>query len=226
MLQIQGCVSHINKLSSIIGNEQIVEQLAIGGLLNADMLKGKDASSAIGYVGKRMTALLPMDEQDDAWKGMIGVDEKSGLKAYVISRTFRGVEECFEISEELLANPSARRLDEADRVSFLQSIFSGELKFSVKGNEFLLNGPCELLRHALEQGRKGLNIQRYKGLGEMNPEQLWETTLDPEKRILLQVKVGERDEADVLFSTLMGDVIEPRRDFIRKNALSVENLDI
>jgi DNA gyrase subunit B len=87
-------------------------------------------------------------------------------------------------------------------------------------------GPLSLLEFVLERGRKGFSIQRYKGLGEMNPEQLWETTLDPEVRTLLQIRVEHLDEASEIFSTLMGDIVEPRREFIQDNALSVRNLDI
>ncbi|MEE9589743.1 MAG: DNA gyrase subunit B, partial [Hyphomicrobiaceae bacterium] len=95
-----------------------------------------------------------------------------------------------------------------------------------KENEAQIFAPTRLLEETFERGRKGISLQRYKGLGEMNAEQLWETTLDKESRTLLQVKVGELDEADDIFSKLMGDVVEPRREFIQANALSVENLDV
>jgi DNA gyrase subunit B len=94
-----------------------------------------------------------------------------------------------------------------------------------KDRSQVINGPLTLLGAILEEGEKGLSLQRYKGLGEMNPDQLWETTLDPDARTLLQVKVEDLAEADDLFTKLMGDVVEPRREFIQKNALSVENLD-
>jgi DNA gyrase subunit B len=95
-----------------------------------------------------------------------------------------------------------------------------------KGLETPVYGPVTLLDAVFDAGRKGISMQRYKGLGEMNPEQLWETTLNTDVRTLLQVKVGELDEADEIFSKLMGDVVEPRREFIQANALAVSNLDV
>ena len=95
-----------------------------------------------------------------------------------------------------------------------------------KDLEVPLSGPAGLIEALLAAGRKGLTIQRYKGLGEMNPEQLWETTLDPDKRTMLQVKVSQADQANELFETLMGDVVDPRREFIQDNALKVVNLDV
>jgi DNA gyrase subunit B len=96
----------------------------------------------------------------------------------------------------------------------------------LKEREIPIEGPVGLAEAVMDAGRKGMAIQRYKGLGEMNPEQLWETTLDPEARSLLQVRVAHADEAEEVFSTLMGDLVEPRRDFIQSNALQVANLDV
>ena len=107
----------------------------------------------------------------------------------------------------------------------LQRIYGRPATFKVKENEQRIIGPLGLVEAVMENGRKGVAVNRYKGLGEMNPEQLWETTLDPEVRALLQVKIDHRDAAEEVFSTLMGDVVEPRRDFIQSNALKVVNLD-
>jgi DNA gyrase subunit B len=108
----------------------------------------------------------------------------------------------------------------------LQKTYAHRGKLTTKDKEVTITGPLSLVEAIMEQGRKGVTVQRYKGLGEMNPEQLWETTLDPEARSLLQVKVSHVDEAEEIFSTLMGDVVEPRREFIQTNALNVANLDI
>jgi DNA gyrase subunit B len=107
----------------------------------------------------------------------------------------------------------------------LQDIYGKPAKLFRKDKEWPIYAPSDLLNVILDEGERGLSLQRYKGLGEMNPSQLWETTLDPEARTLLQVRVGDLAEADDLFTKLMGDVVEPRREFIQQNALSVENLD-
>ena len=122
-------------------------------------------------------------------------------------------------------NQPARR-DAKTLAPELRAIYQRPGIFVAKDKEVTVSSPTELYAAVLEAGRKGLAVQRYKGLGEMNPDQLWETTLDPEARALLQVKINHADEADEIFSTLMGDVVEPRRDFIQDNALKVANLDV
>ena len=123
----------------------------------------------------------------------------------------------------MLRSGEARRLSEVSRET--RNVYAKPASLARKDREQVIYGPITLLEAILEEGEKGLTLQRYKGLGEMNPDQLWETTLDPEARTLLQVKIEDFPEADDLFTKLMGDVVEPRREFIQRNALSVENLD-
>jgi len=134
------------------------------------------------------------------------------------------VVENWVIDGRLIGSSDARQLDKM--ANSLQEIYGQSAKLRRKDVETIIHSPLELLEAVFSQGKKGISMQRYKGLGEMNPEQLWETTLDPEARSLLQVEVGEMDRADDLFSKLMGDVVEPRRDFIVENALNVANLDV
>jgi DNA gyrase subunit B len=133
------------------------------------------------------------------------------------------VEEIRTLDGAVLRSGEARRLSEVSMDT--RDIYSDTSRLSRKERELIVQGPMDLLRAILSEGEKGLTLQRYKGLGEMNPDQLWETTLDPEARTFLQVKVADLAEADDLFTKLMGDVVEPRREFIQQNALSVENLD-
>ena len=117
----------------------------------------------------------------------------------------------------------ARKL--AEYTDNMVEVYASPAQLVRKDKSITVNGPSELLTAILTEGEKGLSLQRYKGLGEMNPDQLWETTLDPDARTLLQVKVDDLAEADDIFTKLMGDVVEPRREFIQSNALSVEHLD-
>ena len=139
-------------------------------------------------------------------------------------REVRGVKEVANIDPALLESADARKLDQF--APKLQPIYGKFARFVRKDDETIVHGPRDLLAAVLAAGRKGLTLQRYKGLGEMNSDQLWETTLDPEERTLLQVKVREADEADDLFGRLMGDEVDPRREFIQDNALNVANLDV
>jgi len=133
------------------------------------------------------------------------------------------VEEVRTLDGPMLRSGEARRAGSFTKS--LQDVYSLPATLIRKDRSQVIHGPIDLLKAILEEGEKGLSLQRYKGLGEMNPDQLWETTMDPDARTLLQVKVEDVAEADDLFTKLMGDVVEPRRDFIQTNALSVENLD-
>ena len=172
---------------------------------------------AADYIARRLDAVSPPLE-----RGWTGEPTPDGGLAF--TRRLRGVQERHVIDGPLIKSAEARKLDAlADE---LQAVYQRPGAFVAKDKETTISSPTELYAAVLEAGRKGVAIQRYKGLGEMNPDQLWETTLDPEARALLQVKINHADEADEIFSTLMGDVVEPRRDFIQDNALKVANLDV
>jgi len=195
----------------------IVEQAAIGGAFEADLLHSAVAATARAEeIAQRLDVIA--EETETGWSG------RFGNEGYNFRREVRGVTESHTLDRALLQSVEARRLN--DRRAHLQEIYGSPAKLKRKEGEVTIPGPRALLDAVYEGGRKGLSLQRYKGLGEMNPEQLWETTLDKEARTLLQVKIGDLDEADEIFSKLMGDVVEPRREFIQENALSVANLDV
>jgi DNA gyrase subunit B len=191
---------------------------AIAGALNPTALTDAEQAGAIAeYLARRMDGLSP--ETDRGWTGY------AGEEGVTVFRMLRGVRESHTLSPDILRSAEARRLDQA--AAGLQARFAKPGRLINKDKMVAeINGPVSLFESVIEQGRKGLTIQRYKGLGEMNADQLWDTTLDPEARSLLQVKVAHADEAEEIFSTLMGEVVEPRRDFIQTNALSVTNLDV
>jgi DNA gyrase subunit B len=157
-------------------------------------------------------------EYERGWQGRPTQD--AGLRLW---RTLRGVDEVRVLDGAVLRSSEARRL--AALTPELEEVYGGVATLIRKEREQSIFAPSQLLDAVTREGEKGLALQRYKGLGEMNPEQLWETTLDPEARTLLQVRIGEFDEADEVFTKLMGDEVEPRREFIQTNALSVANLD-
>ncbi len=195
-----------------------VEQAAILGALNPEILSdGEKAAATAQYIAKRLDALV--EETERGWTGSLLDD--GGL---AFERTHRGVKERHAIDGALIRSTEARRLDEM--AGQLQETYARHGKLTAKDGEYLISGPVSLIETVIKLGRKGIGIQRYKGLGEMNPEQLWETTLDPNVRSLLQVRVAHTDDAEEVFSTLMGDVVEPRREFIQNNALKVANLDV
>ncbi len=193
-------------------NRQVVEQAAILGVLNADIFGNAEmAKAAAPFIAKRMNVLA--EETERGWEGEF--DEHDG---FVFSRTVRGVKSVAIIDHALLGSADARKLDE--HAVSLQKVYEKPGTLRRKDESWPIYGPVGLFEAITGAGRKGVSMQRYKGLGEMNPEQLWETTLDVNARSLLQVRVKEVDEANVLFDQLMGDVVEPRRQFIQDNALS------
>ena len=196
----------------------IVEHAAIAGGLDPDLLADRaEAEKIAARVATRLDRVS--DEVERGWAGT--ADGQGGLS---FSRTVRGVTETHMVDAQLLASADARKIRQL--VERLDGLYEGTARLVRRDQGFDIFGPVSLFESVAAAGRKGISLQRYKGLGEMNPSQLWETTLDPNERSLLQVQIKEGSDADQLFSQLMGDLVEPRRDFIQENALSVANLDI
>jgi len=193
----------------------ILEHAALAGAFDAGRADA-DLQDVADTVAVRLDAIAA--EYEKGWSGRITQDP--GIR---LSRILRGVEELRTLDGAVLRSGEARRLSQASGAT--RDVFAMSSRLVRKDREQPIQGPVDLLKAVLQEGEKGLSLQRYKGLGEMNPEQLWETTLDPEARTLLQVKVDDLAEADDIFTKLMGDVVEPRREFIQTNALNVENLD-
>jgi DNA gyrase subunit B len=194
-----------------------VEQAAIAGVLNPAALTEEERRNAAANIARRLDLLS--DETERGWTGI--ATEDGGFR---FEREVRGVREAAFIDHALIHSADARKLH--GRAKHLNEVYGKAAKFRRKDVESEIRGPTALFKTVMAAGSKGVTMQRYKGLGEMNPQQLWETTLDLDARSLLQVRVRELDEANEIFSRLMGDVVEPRREFIQQNALEVANLDV
>src|ERR1700681_2929618 len=193
-------------------NRKAVEQAAIAGVLNPGIFTEADkGQQSAQYIARRLDALS--DETERGWAGRFSEGE-----GFLLERTVRGVKDAAVLDHALLGSADARKLDEL--APSLQEIYPRTGLLRRKGEEVAIHGPVGLFEAVTATGRKGIALQRYKGLGEMNPSQLWETTLDTNARSLLQVKVKEVDEADDIFTKLMGELVEPRREFIQENALA------
>ena len=217
---LRALTEHARRLKTLMAyvptryDARIIEALALTGGLSPDL-----GSAALAAAATRTAAWL--DASDDGAQGPGGwVAEPAAEGGYHLSRALRGVTDHYVVDAGLLASAEARKLHA------LGSEEAATYAVPAKLGDRVVRRPSELLDAVLDAGRKGLSIQRYKGLGEMNAEQLWETTLDPQARALLRVTADEADLADEIFTKLMGDIVEPRRAFIQDNALSVANLDV
>ncbi len=199
-------------------DRSVVEQAAISGALDIDRIQNNaESATLVEDVARRLDMIA--EETERGWTGH--VNDNGGL---VFERTVRGVKEAAVLDMAFLGSQDARILSQMS--ARMQETYNESPVLRRKESSEAISGPIALLEVIFAAGRKGVSMQRYKGLGEMNAEQLWETTLDPNARSLLQVRVADATDADGLFSRLMGDEVEPRRDFIQENALNVANLDI
>ena len=208
----------IKSLSKSI-NIDLIERMAISGALDVGLLDDSEKAKVVAeFVSKSLNKFAIAGE--DGWEGIYIEEEKK----YIFKHDRRGVISEYVIDKSILNSSDARKL-EKDAAELQETYFSGATL--VNGEDsFSISGPSDLYKTSIDLGRKGLGIQRYKGLGEMNPDQLWETTLDPDARTLLKVSIDDAAEADNVFATLMGEEVEPRRNFIQERALEVENIDI
>ena len=203
-------------------NRAVVEQAAIVGAFGADLIEDLGrAGDMAAAVAARLDFIA--EDTERGWEGRLSASNE-GPGGYLFERTLRGVKEVSSLDLGLLNSADARALDRY--AARLRDVYTQEPVLKRRDVSEPISGPLKLLDAIFATGRKGLTMQRYKGLGEMNAEQLWETTLDPNVRSLLQVRVNDATDADSLFARLMGDDVEPRRDFIQENALSVANLDV
>jgi DNA gyrase subunit B len=246
---LKALVDHARRMRTLLAyaprkyNAALIEALAINGALKPNVDRDGKAK-----VIAKVAEWLNAGDTEASWSGDVAAEG-----GYLLERLWRGVTDAYVIEESFLVSTEARKLDALAKEqaaayakpSVIRSVKKGAVTEEQKPEPIegveadeqpaepepdkkavAVTRPSELLDAVLAAGRKGLSIARYKGLGEMNPEQLWETTLDPTNRSLLRVEVAQADVADEIFTRLMGDVVEPRREFIQENALSVANLDV
>jgi DNA gyrase subunit B len=222
---LRSVVDHARKMRALMAYvprrypAQVIEALALNNAL-APGLAGADAVAAASATAQWLTAA---DTDKASWTASPAAEG-----GYILRRDWRGVADHHIIDAAFLASPEAPRLHTLamqEATSYRGNATLGSGAAAAAGDRRITR-PSDLLAAILDAGRKGLSVQRYKGLGEMNAEQLWETTLDPVARTLLRVDEGEADTADAIFTRLMGDMVEPRREFIQDNALNVANLDV
>jgi len=216
-------VTKLNKFNSLVSsisrvmNPDIAENLALAGAFNKEWIE--DAGKKKALVKNLEVIFAKSADEEVTWE--VAINDEGDIE---FSKSLRGVTTPYKVKRSYFDLPEADAL--ATLTSEIKDDFAGDVKFVRNEDEKTAVKPVELMNLILESGKKGVTIQRFKGLGEMNAEQLWETTLDPSNRTLLQVRVDQADEADETFSTLMGNVVEPRREFIQDNALKVVNLDV
>ena len=210
----------IDNVSKKLGFPEIISQLAILGLLNFKLFEN---DNNLLKITQRLNK-LPSNSSNE-WTAKYNLNsENDNKKSMEISRVNRGVKDILILNEEDLNSEDVKALD--NMKDFLSDHFLNKCIFNSNRENYELNGPLDLAKKVTDLGKKGSQVNRYKGLGEMNPVQLWETTLDPNARFLLQVKVENEGDAEETFSTLMGETVEHRRTFIQDNALKVSNLAI
>lgn len=204
------------------GSVDVIEQAFLAKCLTPDMF---ESEATLTEAGKTLASRLNQlaGEGEAGWESEIGSDLQGGLQI-TVGRSVRNVRESYQLDARLVATAEARRLSDMPQ-DFIEVFRAGANLINGEKTQ-QLSGPTAFVDAVMGAGKKGVSISRYKGLGEMNPDQLSETTLDPDARTLLQVKITATPDAPDIFATLMGDVVEPRRDFIQENALNVSNLDI
>ncbi len=211
---------NIEAMARTVGSVYVVEQASVAGIFTPDTITNHEAAE---YLAHRLEGLA--DPLERGWRGDIIQDPNNpDAKVMEITHTMRGVAQRYLLPPRLLKTIEAEALEKSSGA--LQKYFSKPAEFKTSTTTTTINGPTELVSLIFSLGRKGAQVSRYKGLGEMNPEQLWETTLDPDQRTLLKVTIDHEESANEAFSTLMGETVEQRREFIQTNALKVANLDI